>query len=163
MALSTGAFLPWSVCPLLPQHTTAGTSEHFPAGHSLHPTGISPQSTPGGPSALLAISSAPKAPGRSIWEPYLEALASGERHTSGQAALLRPPGVLGLCVPDHGVLIKPGVQVEGNVVPGAQVDVETKNGQLMWVSSALSSAPTPNPSGPQRSFSFLRGLAYPLA
>lgn len=59
-----------------------------------------------------------------------------KRHFSGQASLLRPPRVVDLRVADHGVLIEAGVQVEGNVIPRAQVDVEPGGGQLKWTSSA---------------------------
>lgn len=61
---------------------------------------------------------------------YREALASDKRHFSGQASLLGPPRAVDLCVADHGVLVETGVQVEGDVTPTAQVDVEPGHGQL---------------------------------
>lgn len=63
--------------------------------------------------------------------PYREALASGERHLSGQASFLGPPRAVDLRVADHDILVETGVQVEGNVAPRAQVDVESGGGQLL--------------------------------
>lgn len=57
-------------------------------------------------------------------DPHREALASKEGHFSGQAPLLRPPRAADLRVSDHSILIETGVQVEGDVTPRAQVDVE---------------------------------------
>lgn len=57
-------------------------------------------------------------------DPHQEALASYEGHFSGQAPLLRSPRAVDLCVSNHDILIKTGVQVEGDVTPRAQVDVE---------------------------------------
>ena len=48
----------------------------------------------------------------------------------GYGVLLRPPRAVDQRVADHGVLIKTGVQVEGDVTPTAQVDVEPGGGQL---------------------------------
>lgn len=67
---------------------------------------------------------------------YREALASEERHFSGQAPLLRPPRAADLRVSDHSILIETGIQVEGDVTPRAQVDVEPGDGQLPWTSAA---------------------------
>lgn len=68
--------------------------------------------------------------------PYREALASEEGHFARQAPLLRPPRPADLRVSNHSILIETGVQVEGDVTPRAQVDVEPGDGQLPWTSSA---------------------------
>lgn len=63
---------------------------------------------------------------------HQEALASGEGHLPGQASLLRPPGAADLRVADHRVLLEAGIQVEGDVTPRAQVDVETGDRRRLW-------------------------------
>lgn len=68
--------------------------------------------------------------------PYQEALASDEGHFTRQAPFLRSPKAVDLCVSDHGILIEAGVQVEGNVIPRVQVNVEPGGRQLTWIFSA---------------------------
>ena len=92
----------------------------------LHPRGISPHPVQGTSNLLYPL---PLCTHGSLSKlqtaaPYREALATDEGHFSGQPSLLRPPGVVDLGVADHSILIKTGVQVEGDVAPRAQVDVE---------------------------------------
>ena len=60
------------------------------------------------------------------------------------------PRAVDLCVADPGVLIETGVQVEGDVTPRAQVDVEPGGGQLTWTSSDhRAHGPCPSPARPE--------------
>ena len=62
----------------------------------------------------------------------------------GEAGLLRPPRAVDLSVSDQGVLIETGVQVEGDVIPTAQVDVHAEGqGAHMSLLCPLTLVPAP--------------------